>query len=46
MFLMSFITIKVINTCLKTPEEIIIFTIKNIEFKLKISLNYLLTTEF
>ncbi len=36
----SFITIKVINTCLKPPEEIIIFTIKNIEFKLRISLNY------
>jgi hypothetical protein len=32
-FLMSFITIKVINTCSKPSEEIIIFTIKNIEFK-------------
>jgi|LakMenEpi03Aug12_release.lakeMendotaPanAssembly.Ray.scaffolds.fasta_scaffold951601_1 hypothetical protein len=27
------ITIKLINPCLKSPEEIIIFTIKNIEFK-------------
>jgi hypothetical protein len=37
---MNFIIIKVINTCSKPSEEIIILTIKNIEFKYKISFNY------
>ena len=37
---MNFVTIKLINACLKPSEEIIIFTIKNIEFKFKISVNY------
>jgi hypothetical protein len=37
---MNFVTLKLINPCSKPSEEIIIFTIKKIEFKLKISVNY------
>ena len=39
-FEMNYVTIKLIDLCSKPSEEIIIFSIKNIEFKLKISLNY------
>jgi hypothetical protein len=37
---MNCITIKLINSCSKPLGELIIFTIKHFEFKLKISLNY------